>query len=151
MHRSTIFVGSSNEAEALAKAVGDLIDGHDGTEAVLWSALFPAGLILLEQIERLPAEIAGAVLVATPDVECRRGQTSFSAPTANVVFEYAYLSARLGRKRVSVLQIDDVDLPSDLQGVRHPAPIPERRGLPVAGAHEGRTLAMARSAAPTRA
>jgi hypothetical protein len=95
-----------------------LIDAHEGAEAVLWSALFPAGVILLEQIERLPAEVAGAVLVATPDLQCRRGQTSFSAPTANVVFEYAYLSARLGRKRVSVLRIDDVDLPSDLQGVK---------------------------------
>ena len=95
-----------------------MIDHHEGTEAVLWSTLFPAGKILLEQIELLPNEIAGAILLATPDLKFSRNRKSFFAPVANIVFEYGYLSARLGRRRVSILQIDEVDLPSDLQGVR---------------------------------
>ena len=113
-----IFVGSSTEAQKVAEAVGEVIDSHEGTEAVLWNTLFPAGIILLEQIERLPNEISGAVLLATPDLECRRNEKTVAAPIANIVFEYGYLSARLGRKRVSILQFGDVDLPSDLQGVR---------------------------------
>ncbi|HEX5884177.1 MAG TPA: TIR domain-containing protein [Pyrinomonadaceae bacterium] len=113
-----IFIGSSNEAEKLAEAVGEMIDHHDGTKAVLWRTLFPAGNILLEQIERLPNEIAGAILLATPDLKCSRNEEPFSAPVANIVFEYGYLSARLGRRRVSILQFDEVALPSDLQGVR---------------------------------
>ena len=115
-----IFIGSSNEAEPLARAVGDLIDEHEGTEAVLWSAVFPAGVILLEHIERMPNEIAGA---------CTRGDSRFGMPQKRDFLFLrhqlptlssinAYLSARLGRKRVSILQIDDVDMPSDLQGVR---------------------------------
>jgi hypothetical protein len=123
MNLNKIFIGSSTEALKLAEAVGEMIDNHEGTKAVLWSTLFPAGMILLEQIERLPNEIAGAVLLATPDVKCSRKRKRwfdfkrFSAPIANIVFEYGYLSARLGRKRVFILQFDEVDLASDLQGV----------------------------------
>ena len=117
MNVNKIFIGSSREALKLAEAVEEMIDNHEGTEAILWNTLFPAGMILLEQIERLPNEIAGAVLLATPDVECSRNQERFSAPVANIVFEYGYLSARLGLKRVSILQFDEVRLPSDLEGV----------------------------------
>lgn len=113
-----IFIGSSTEAEPLARSVGALIEAHAGKAALLWSDVFPAGEILLERIERLPDEVVGAVLVATPDLECRRNGSSFAAPAPNVVFEYAYLSARLGRRRVAILRIDDAGLPSDLQGVK---------------------------------
>src|SRR5882762_3064764 len=100
---NNIFVGSSTEAQKLAEAVAEIINTHEGTQAVLWNALFPAGIILLEQIERLPDEVSGAVLLATPDLECRRNETTVAAPIANIVFEYGYLSARLGRRRVSIL------------------------------------------------
>jgi len=117
MALNKIFIGSSSEAEALAQVVGEVIDNHKGTQAVLWNNSFPPGVILLEQIESLPDQFVGAVLLWTPDLECCRNQTSFSAPIANIVFEYGYLSARLGRRRVSILQFHEVDLPSDLQGV----------------------------------
>jgi len=119
MTLNEIFVGSSSEALKLAEAIGERIDRHQGTKAVLWNTLFPAGMILLERIESLPNEIAGAVLLATPDVKCSRRQERFSAPVANIVFEYGYLSARLGRKRVFIWRFDKVPLPSDLQGVTY--------------------------------
>ena len=118
MALNRIFIGSSSEALSLAQVVREMIDNHKSTEAVLWkTAAFPPGVILLEQIERLPDDVVGAVLLATPDLECCRNQTSFSAPIANIVFEYGYLSARLGRRRVCILQFDEVHLPSDLEGV----------------------------------
>ena len=114
MSINKIFIGSSREAKKFADAVGEIIDNHEGTKAILWDTLFPAGIILLEQIERLPNDIAGAVLLATPDVECSRKEQRFSAPVANIVFEYGYLSARLGRRRVCIVRFDEVELPSDL-------------------------------------
>lgn len=117
MALNKIFIGSSSEAEALAQVVAEVINNHKSTQAVLWKDSFPTGVILLEQIEHLPDQFVGAVLLATPDLECCRDQTSFSAPIANIIFEYGYLSARLGRRRVSILQFHEVDLPSDLQGV----------------------------------
>lgn len=113
-----IFIGSSREAQRLAGKVAQLIESREGMHAVLWSDLFPAGIILLEQIERLPEDVTGAVLLATPDVDCTREGDAFAAPIPNILFEYGYLSARLGRRRVAILQVDGVELPSDLQGVR---------------------------------
>jgi carbon monoxide dehydrogenase subunit G len=37
---------------------------------------------------------------------------------SNIMFEYGYLSARLTRQRVVICLVDDVDLPSDLHGVK---------------------------------
>jgi predicted nucleotide-binding protein len=106
-----IFVGSSSEAVKVAELLAKVIK-QAGMEPVVWNTIFPAGDILLENIEQLPSSVDGAVLVATPDVVCeRRGEPffapvaerrgePFSAPVANVIFEYGYLAARLTRLRV---------------------------------------------------
>src|SRR5215208_4349413 len=98
-----IFIGSSLEALNQAELVAKVID-QAGMHPVLWKTIFPAGNILLEKIEQLPNMVDGAVLLATPDLVCdRQGKNEqFSAPVANVVFEYGYLSARLSRKRVAI-------------------------------------------------
>jgi predicted nucleotide-binding protein len=92
-----IFVGSSSEALKMAELVGEVIK-EAGMVPVVWNTIFPAGDIFLEVIERLPTEVDGAVLLATPDVFCERGEISFDAPVANVVFEYGYLAALFTRK-----------------------------------------------------
>jgi hypothetical protein len=86
----------------------------------VWDTIFPAGDILLEKIEQLPSLVDGGVLLATPDVDCRRTEISekrFSAPVANVIFEYGYLAARLTRKRVAICRFEGAEMPSDLQGM----------------------------------
>ena len=115
--RNKIFIGSSTEALKVAEMVGEMIRSHKDTEAVLWNTRFPAGQMLLEEIERLPQEITGAVLLATPDIEYTRDGEPFTAPIANVVFEYGYLAARLTRKRVAICRFGKLDLPSDVEGV----------------------------------
>jgi len=111
-----IFVGSSSEAVKVAELVGKVIK-QAGMEPVVWNTIFPAGEILLENIEQLPSSVDGAVLVATPDVVCERRGEPFSAPVANVIFEYGYLAARLTRERVSICRFEGAELPSDLEGM----------------------------------
>jgi hypothetical protein len=111
-----IFVGSSEEAVKVAEFVGKVIK-EAGMEPVVWDTIFPTGNILLENIEQLPNSVDGAVLVATPDVVCRRSGERFSAPVANVIFEYGYLAARLTRKRVSICRFEEAKMPSDLEGM----------------------------------
>lgn len=129
-----IFVGSSREALEVAKLVGEVIK-ETGMVPLVWDTMFPAGDILLEAIEKLPSEVDGAVLLATPDVCCKREEESFDAPVANVVFEYGYLAARLTRKRVAICKFEGATIPSDLEGMTvvlagnyekgDPLPLPE--------------------------
>jgi Predicted nucleotide-binding protein containing TIR-like domain len=117
-NKGKIFVGSSSEAKDLVyDPIGQLIK-EAGMELVPWDTSFPPSTYLLEVLEKsLPQQLTGAILLATPDVFEKRGDARFSTPVANVVLEYGYLSARLGRKRVIICEFDDVDLPSDLKGL----------------------------------
>jgi hypothetical protein len=118
VERRKVFVGSSSEALNIAEVIGEVIR-RAGMEPVLWKEIFPAGDILLEKIEQLPDMVDGAILLATPDLACKRKarEEEFSAPVANVVFEYGYLSGRLSRKRVAICAFGGADMPSDLQGL----------------------------------
>jgi hypothetical protein len=87
--------------------------------AVVWdTSAFPVGSTLLERIESLAGEVEGAILLFTPDVHASRAGKTTEEAVPNVMFEYGYLSARLGRQRVAICLVDDADLPSDLHGVK---------------------------------
>lgn len=119
MEKTTrIFVGSSREALNVAGLVADVIR-QANMEPIVWNNdAFALGMTLLETIESLPFDYHGAVLLWTPDVSCARAEENFSAPVANVVFEYGYLAARLTRKRVAICRFGNADVPSDLQGMK---------------------------------
>jgi hypothetical protein len=113
-----IFVGSSSEAAWLARRVGAAIERADRV-AVIWdTSAFPVGSTLLERIESLADEVEGAILLFTPDVHASRAGKTTEEAVSNVMFEYGYLSARLGRQRVAICLVDGAALPSDLHGVK---------------------------------
>jgi len=56
----------------------------------------------------------------------RAGKES-NAPIANIILEYGYLAARLGRARVAICRVERTDLPSDLDG---------EKLIEVVGSHE---------------
>ena len=113
-----IFVGSSGEATKLAEEIASAIAAA-GMSPVIWNmGAFPAGKTLLERIESVPCEFDGAVLLATPDIYCTRGDETFIAPSSNVIFEYGYLSSRLTRRRVAICRFGEAYMPSDLAGVK---------------------------------
>jgi Predicted nucleotide-binding protein containing TIR-like domain len=112
-----ILVGSSTEGLPLARRVADVV-ADAGLAPQLWTETFPPGRTLLEELERFAAEFHGAILVMTADTQVRRRGAVTSAPAANVVFEYAYLSARLTRRRVAICSFLAAGLPSYLDGVK---------------------------------
>lgn len=112
-----ILVGSSTEGLPLARLVTTVVAGA-GLTPHLWTETFPPGRTLIEELERLAAEFHGAILVMTADTQVRRHGVVTPAPAANVVFEYAYLSARLTRRRVAICSFLDAGLPSYLDGVK---------------------------------
>lgn len=135
-----VFIGSSIEAIKVAKRVSEVIANQLGMEftPVLWNNTdaFPSGQTLLETIEDIPNEYDGVILLWTPDVSCKRkDHDPFKAPVANVIFEYGYLAARLGRTRVAICKFPKADILSDLKGMKfitfpnfemnNPPPLPE--------------------------
>jgi hypothetical protein len=87
---------------------------------VMWNTdAFRPGLTFVEEIESFPAEVQGAILLATPDLSCTRGGSdAFRAPVANILYEYGYLGGRLTRDRVAVCRIGDAKMPSDAYGIK---------------------------------
>jgi len=115
-----IFVGSSTEALAEAAFIANVIEKQTGMEAVGWNRdAFAVGRThCWRQSRDFHSIITGAVLLATPDVSCKRDGKWFSAPVANVVFEYGYLAARLTRERVAICRFKEAEVPSDRGGMK---------------------------------
>jgi hypothetical protein len=113
-----VFVGGSSEAQELATCIGTVLEEARATPVVWNTDAFRPGRTLLDEIERFPSEVQAAVLLATPDVWCSRGNGEFWAPVPNVLFEYGYLAGRLTRDRVAVCRAGQATMPSDVAGVK---------------------------------
>ena len=91
-----------------------------GLEAVILEEQPNQGRTVIEKFEDEAEEVGFAVVLLTPDDEGRfRGEDIELSPRArqNVVFELGYFSAYLGRNRVCALRKNNVEIPSDYQGV----------------------------------
>ena len=75
------------------------------------------GLTVIEKVEAY-AEVGYAIVLLTPD-DLGGSSRGSLAPRArqNVIFEWGYLMAKLGRDRVACLYRKGVELPSDLHGI----------------------------------
>ena len=114
-----VFVASSREGLDTAERVAAILEEVPDVKPCLWTDEFRSGDITLLRIEELAGEVAGALIVATPDDQSKiRGEPAL-IPRANVIFEYAFFSAALGRQRVALCKYDAAQLPSDLSGVTH--------------------------------
>lgn len=77
------------------------------------------GRTIIEKFED-HAHVAFAVALLTPDDTCSlQGDENSLKPRArqNVIFEFGYFIGKLGRERVCALVKDDVEKPSDYNGV----------------------------------
>lgn len=117
--RKQIFVGSSREGLGQAEQVCAIISEVKDVEPLLWTRAFVNGDLTFLRIEELSNELAGAVFLATPDDKSVIRAQEVSTPRANVLFEYGYLTASLGRPRVALCRYDNVELPSDFHGLTH--------------------------------
>jgi hypothetical protein len=130
-----IFVASSNEALDKAERIAAILADVDGVKPRLWKDEFKSGDITFVRIEELTREVAGAVVIATPDDRSVIRDQEAQTPRANVLFEYGFLVASLGRPRVALCRYDPAMLPSDLNGLTH---IPMGR-WPASGEIDART------------
>lgn len=91
-----------------------------GLEAVTLDEKPNQGRTVIEKFEEEATEVGFAVVLLTPDDEGRlKGEENEFNPRArqNVIFELGYFAKSLGRKRVCALRKDNVEIPSDYQGV----------------------------------
>jgi hypothetical protein len=116
MQRS-VFIGSSSEALDQATSISKLLSSVLGITPLLWKKAFPLGALTFENIERLAQKVVGAVFLATPDDWALIRRQEVRIPRANVLLEWGYLTAILGRNRVIICEYDGVLLPADVKGL----------------------------------
>lgn len=117
--KPSIFVGSSSEALAIAKAIRDEL--LKSFQLDLWSDhLFELGEDTLTNLLRFVQCYDFAVLVISEDDVTTSRKTSQASPRDNVIFELGLFMGALGRRRTFVIVTRTEDgppkLPSDLLG-----------------------------------
>lgn len=115
-----VFVGSSYEALGQLSIVDSTLrNAFNDMSVIPWRTIFPPSTVTFEGIERISRDVAGAILLATPDDKFIIREKQVSVPRANVMLEMGYFSAILGRSRTALCKYDEVTLPTDLNGVTY--------------------------------
>ena len=99
----------------VARFLGDL-----ELEPVILDEQADRGRTIIAKFEQEAERVGFAVVLLTPDDEGRlKGEDSDLRPRArqNVIFELGYFAGSLGRNRVCALTKEDVEIPSDYDGV----------------------------------
>ncbi|GMK49140.1 hypothetical protein PghCCS26_62700 [Paenibacillus glycanilyticus] len=113
--RVFIVHGHDNEAKQTAARFVEQL----GLKAVIFHEQHDQGETIIEKLERV-SDVGYAIVLLTPD---DMGHAKASPDSAkyrarqNVVFEWGYFMAKLGRKNVIALLKGDVELLSDIQGI----------------------------------
>jgi len=90
-----------------------------GFESVILHEQVNAGLTIIEKFEKY-SDVGFAIVLYSPcDVGSRNENEAEShlRDRQNVVFEHEYLIGKLGREKVSALVKDDIEIPSDTDGI----------------------------------
>ena len=116
--RPSLFIGSSSEGEAIARALQAELERY--VDSTVWSqgvfGLSQSGLEALDPKART-FDFAALVLSAD-DLVAKRGRIG-AAPRDNVLLEAGLFVGVLGRQRVFLVSCrdDELDLPTDLLGI----------------------------------
>ena len=108
--------GHDNEAK---ETVARFIENLD-IEATILHERTNRGKTIPEKFEEHAGKVGFAIILLTPDdVGKSKNDTDELKPRArqNVILELGYFWALLGRERMCVLYKEDVELPSDIQGI----------------------------------
>lgn len=112
-----IFVVHGRDHAVLHLAVR-VLQQTTGREVIVLHEQANAGRTILEKFEDHAVSASYAVVLLTGDDEGGLpGGTTRSRGRQNVVFELGFFFGKLGRKRVAVLLGDDVEQPSDINGL----------------------------------
>lgn len=113
-----IFVVHGHDRTALLETVRVLERGT-GREVIILHEQANAGRTILEKFEDYAENVSFAVVLLTGDDEggVRSSDAVHLRARQNVIFELGFFFGRFGRKRVVVLLEDNVERPSDIQGL----------------------------------
>ena len=117
-HGTKIFLVHGHDGE-LKLQVAQFIQDSTGQRPIILHEPADSGRTIIEKFEDHASEAGFAVILLTADdVGSKRG-TATQVPRArqNVVFEFGFFIAKLGRSRVVALYEEGIELPSDLSGV----------------------------------
>jgi len=104
-----IFVASSTTDLELAQEVAEFLSGLEGVQGECWKDQFPLGLLTFEALEQMLQKCLGAVFVLSA--------ANVHDINNNVMIELGLVAGRMGRARVAIYTVGDVQLPSDLAGI----------------------------------
>ena len=129
----TVSVDNINVTKEMNMSKIFVVHGHDDSmkldvarfieklrfEAIILHEQANAGLTIIEKIEKFSDTGYAIVLYSPCDVGAKNEKdvTPKLRARQNVVFEHGFLIGRLGRNKVSALVKDNIELPSDTDGV----------------------------------
>ena len=93
----------------LAYEVAGFLSQLDGVQGECWKNQFPLGLLTFEALEQMLQRCLGAVFVVS--------DANLKDINNNVMIELGLVAGRMGRARVAIYTVGDVQLPSDLAGI----------------------------------
>lgn len=117
--RPTVFIGSSKEGLAIARAIQTSFQ-HDDFKAVIWSTgVFGATHFTMDDLEHTINSSDFAILVISPDDHVISREKEFEAPRDNVIFELGLAMGALSRIRTFIAKPrrTEIKIPSDLLGI----------------------------------
>ena len=99
--------------------VAEFVERITGERPVILHEQADSGRTIIEKFEEHASEAGFAIILLTADDEGKAKGATHLNPRArqNVVFEFGYFMAKLGRGRVVALHEAGVELPSDVIGV----------------------------------
>ena len=111
-----IYGKSRKESELLCDFIQSL--GH---ELVVLEQLPGKGRTIIEKLQDAPADKAIALLSGDDKVKGYKASKDRKCPRQNVLFEYGYFMAKLGRSNIIEVRVGNVnvDLLSDCAGIEH--------------------------------
>ena len=129
----TISSESTNTTKEINMNKVFIVHGHDDVmklevarfieklkfEAIILHEQSNAGLTIIEKFEKYSDTGYAIILYSPCDVGSKNenGATPKLRARQNVVFEHGYLIGKLGRNKVSALVKDDIEIPSDIDGI----------------------------------
>ncbi len=113
---SKIFIVHGHDGE-LKHSVARIIE-KQGIEAVILSEQANQGRTIIEKFEDY-SDVDGAICLFTSDDLGRAKSNLDEQPRARqkVVFEAGYFMGKLGRDKVVIIAENDIEMPSDMQGI----------------------------------
>lgn len=112
--RPAIFIVHGHD-DALKSEVARTIEKL-GFEAIILHEQANKGKTIIEKLESEISRVKFGVVLYTADDTCIDGK---KRARQNVVFEHGFLIGQLGRERVCVIMDDNIDKPSDSDGIMY--------------------------------